>query len=200
MTPADFRDLIDYISQSGIAVATLDQLPELRWRSDAPIVADGGFDSMADLWTSLGGWPQSQQAGRFDFYFPYRPSSASLVTIDTKEGHDAPGSARIKAGGSFAYLEQRLALEANTTYRVTGWIKVQGVEGAGAMLTHLGPTGQEIKAPPTPLTGTRDWTRVEATFSTGPVGSPLSDVELWLELDATAGTAWFDDIQVERSS
>ncbi len=205
LTGADFRALIDYIHASGARTVTFAELYDLRaaW-PDSVLVADGDFSRMAALWPALGSaWPNPVDYPDVDLgtlYYPYQPSTyaAGAVAIDTAQGHGAAGSVRLTAQGSGeVYLHQRLALEPSTAYRASAWVRTEGVSGGtGAYLGSLGIESSELEAPAGGLTGTNGWTYVEGTFVSGPVGGLLEDADLQITLDATAGSAWFDDIQV----
>lgn len=205
MTGADFRALIDYIHASGVHTLTFEQLYALQpiW-PESTLVADGGFTRMAALWPEIGSaWPNPASHPEIDLgtlYYPYQPSTyaAGAAVIDTAIGHDAPGSGRLNAQASGSvFLHQRLALSPSTRYRASAYIRTQGVSGgAGAMLTSLGISTANLEAPAGGLSGTHDWTLVEGEFVSGPVGGLLEDADLEFTLDATAGSAWVDDIQV----
>jgi len=80
-------------------------------------------------------------------------------------------------------------------YRLSGWIKTQDVkaiDGKGALLNLHNFQPLQTNA----LTGTQDWTRVELIFDTG--GNDAVQVNCLLGgWGKAAGTAWFDDIELE---
>jgi len=86
----------------------------------------------------------------------------------------------------------------HATYRLSGWIKTQNVEGEGlgaVLLVH------EFQQPPRrhtpPLTGTHDWTHVETVFDSQDHDSLRINCCLggW---GCVAGEALFDDVRLER--
>lgn len=202
MTTADFRDLVDYIAASGVHTLTFEQLYDLRGRwPSGPRIADGGFTRQSELWTAAGRrWPGGGNGEYGTMYLPWQPSEygSGIVTLDPSVGRAAAGSGCVHArsGGPF-YLHQRMSLEPNRRYRASGWIRTQGLTGgSGARLANAGVSGSEVNAPSAGIAGTTDWTRVEDEFVSPRAGGLLVDVDLWLQVDATSGTAWFDDIEV----
>jgi peptidoglycan/xylan/chitin deacetylase (PgdA/CDA1 family) len=202
--PAVFSEVIDHVAASGVDVVTMDELFSIPWPTNSAVVADGGFTRMAALWGSIGqAWPVTGQASLWDFYYPFRPSGTTGILIDAATGHDAAGSARLDASASgVRYLEQRLSLEPNTDYVASAWVKTQNLVGKGAQIAQVGAAGAKLLAPVLDasgagLYGTNDWTYVEGSFTSGPVGTALGNAELWLQVEGSSGTAWFDDVSIE---
>ena len=89
-------------------------------------------------------------------------------------------------------------LDPDTDYRLSGWIRCQGVSGNGARirLDEIGfkPIDKHGSHVAGPVRGTCDWTYVEDTFRTPPDGQFG-----WLYLDLEGpGMAWFDDVALEE--
>jgi hypothetical protein len=85
----------------------------------------------------------------------------------------------------------------NTEYRLSGWIKTEGVAqaepvDAGANLCVYG-TWTRTAA----LTGTNDWTYVSLTFNTGSSTEVTIAARLGYWSGITTGTAWFDQVRLE---
>lgn len=83
-------------------------------------------------------------------------------------------------------------VQAGKRYRLSGWIKTDGVEAArgdGVMLNvHGGVRTAGVK-------GTTDWTEVSAEFDAGGEGEIVVHC-LFGGYGAARGTAWFDDVQL----
>ena len=80
-------------------------------------------------------------------------------------------------------------------YRLTGWIKTEGLEagtGRGAFLNlhGMGRTWTE------PVTGTQDWTQVSLEFDTEGIDAVQINC-LFGGWGQSTGTAWYDDIELE---
>lgn len=101
--------------------------------------------------------------------------------------------------GADTSLFTELALEPTATYRLTAWVKADGLErgtGRGAQLNV-----HELQSPEPVRTegvsGTADWTRLEVVFEANGHASVTLNCLLggwgW-----SRGTAYFDDVAVER--
>ncbi len=104
---------------------------------------------------------------------------------------DPQGSTGTRGNGPTPHLD------ANTRYRISGWIKCEGVTG-GARIRFdeicFYPRDKAAAHLAGPLSGTCDWTYVECVFTTLP-----STQFGWYYLDLEgAGQAWFDDVKLEE--
>jgi hypothetical protein len=126
------------------------------------------------------------------------------VYWDESIGHSGHRSIRLTGTPSRPGARTRLAggpslhLEGSQTYRLSGWVRTEGVTGAGASI-RMDVIGSHADDPPNTihrtdaLNGTIPWMRVEKVFRVSP------DAELgwlYLELDGP-GVAWFDDVAME---
>ncbi len=128
---------------------------------------------------------------------------AELVGV-TDEVHDGIGGAKlaVRGHGKATAVSEPVALEVGKLYRLSGWIRTEGVvaDPMAKYPTAL-PACLSMQALPftmhsSAVGGDSDWTRVDQLF----VAVAAEDrVELHLGYNGTArGTAWFDDIRVER--
>jgi alpha-N-arabinofuranosidase len=100
--------------------------------------------------------------------------------------------------GADAAWHVKLPVRRFSTYRLSGWIKTENVKpagGRGALLNLHNVQGVATQA----VTGTRDWTQVEAVFETRDQDS------LWINClfggwGLATGTAWYDDLRLEPVS
>lgn len=111
-------------------------------------------------------------------------SESRCVAIESHEGADASWS-------------QSVAVEPDTRYRLTVWIKTENLvanTGFGAQVNfhELGMEGKTV-----PLHGTNDWTRLETTFESGSHRSLLVNL-LFGGFGRSTGKAWFDDVTLVR--
>jgi len=99
-----------------------------------------------------------------------------------------------EAGADCAWF-QRVAVEPGTQYRLSGWVRTEGVvpgSGRGAFLNV-----QEIQSVKTRvITGTTDWTRVELEFGSGPHQTVQVNCLLggW---GRSTGRSWYDQVALE---
>jgi hypothetical protein len=113
---------------------------------------------------------------------------------DDTAAHDGIRSVRITAPApnDAAWL-QTVAVQPDSWYILSGWIKTESVTdpGAGANLS-VYDTWTHTEG----VVGTRDWTRVSLLFRTG--ASPRLTIAARLGYwgSTAAGTAWFDDIRL----
>lgn len=145
------------------------------------LVPNASFETVRD--GRPRGWSEQRFGGQATFTHANtgRTGSRSLQITSTS-GADAGWQATVR-------------VEPFTRYRLTGWIKtldvrVQGGRGASINLHDHQPTATQ------PITGTTDWTRVEATFDVDDQDSLQVNCLLggW---GMATGTAWFDDLQLE---
>ena len=124
-------------------------------------------------------------------------SSASL-TWDSDVAHDAVHSIKISADrpNDAAWI-QTIALEPDTNYLLSGWVKTENVArtgqavDAGANLCLYGTWSRTAA-----VLGTTDWTQVRMSFNSGATGSVTIGARLGFWSGVTTGIAWFDDLRV----
>jgi len=131
-------------------------------------------------------------------------SSGAAMEGVAEVAHTGVGSLRVTATGhgTATVVSDPVALEVGEPYRLSAWIRT---EGAVADPTVRYPTAVPavVSMASFPFTehsgavgGTRDWTRVETVF----FATRAEDrVRLHLGWNGRSrGTAWFDDVQLER--
>ena len=98
------------------------------------------------------------------------------------------------ANGTDAAWTAFIKVEANTFYRLSGWVKTQGVQGAqGALLNIQNMQHVRTRA----LQDTCDWTQVSTVFRTGKTPTTLEINCLFGGWGQSTGQAWYDDVAVE---
>ena len=88
------------------------------------------------------------------------------------------------------------AVEPHTIYRLSGWIRTEKVQvktGRGVQLALMPMNYVRTQ----PVTGTSDWTRVEAVFNSA-ANDTLSVHCLFGGWGQATGRAWFDDLRLEK--
>ncbi len=103
---------------------------------------------------------------------------------------------RSDKGGDVCWVA-RIEVEPNSTYRLSGWIRTEGLKsgsGRGALLNVHELQGS---ARTTAVTGSAGWTRVESLVRTGDQRQ-ISVHCLLGGWGQSTGQAWFDDVSLEK--
>jgi alpha-N-arabinofuranosidase len=150
----------------------------------AATVINGSFEQLDG--DNPGGWKTAvwQRAAEFSVDGVAHTGSRS-ARISSREGGDASWTTIV-------------LVKPYARYRLTGWIKTEGVDagtGMGALLNLHGLNRLRTAA----VTGTQGWTRVELDFNTEENDSIQINCLLggW---GKSRGTAWYDDIGLELLS
>lgn len=128
------------------------------------------------------GWDQHTYGGRAAFgYGQDGRGGSACVSIASETGADAAWFTRARV---LAY----------SRYRLSGWIKTDGLRpsgGKGALINlHQGPSGQSEA-----LSGDTDWTQVSFEFETGAHETVQINC-LFGGWGLATGKAWFDDLEL----
>jgi dolichyl-phosphate-mannose-protein mannosyltransferase len=148
------------------------------------ILQNPGFESLnlnneAEVW-------------RADFW-----SGGSGMGLTTQKVHSGTYAGMIESTNeNDARLIQKVVVEPNTVYRLSGWVSTQGVPATkiGANLCVMGGFvySGEIK-------GDRDWQQLELTFRTLPNQTQITiGLRLGFYSNTTRGTVYFDDVSLEK--
>jgi len=119
--------------------------------------------------------------------------TAPTPALDTS-GHSIQISSDSGVDGA---MNQSVAVETNTTYTLSGWIKTESVQAGSGYGAQLNVHELEQSSLTESVTGTQGWTHVETTINSG------SNEELQINAllggwgDST-GTAYYDDIRFEN--
>jgi|GEM_PF-5306360 len=135
------------------------------------LVANPGMETDADTDGYADGWVKRTEAPR-----------------TTAEKHFETASMTV-SGNVNNYSYQNLNLLANKTYKMSVWIKTQGVVGSGVRMRHTG-----VMVETAWVAGTTPWTKYEVTFNTSGAASGRLDLQYLF----TGGQAWFDDVRLEE--
>lgn len=130
--------------------------------------------------------------GSFPREWQSRPSGSWDGTV----GHEAPGSLKV-TGAANTYSFQNVTLRPGANYTVSFWVKTENVVGRGISLRYpqTSPSTQILTLLPY-TNGTRDWTRVTATFK-APATYKGGRLDILWEL--SSGTAWIDDVALTET-
>ncbi|MEN6308256.1 MAG: carbohydrate binding domain-containing protein, partial [Anaerohalosphaeraceae bacterium] len=97
------------------------------------------------------------------------------------------------ADGVDAAWTARITVQPNTSYRLSGWVKTQNVQGATGALLNI-QNLQQVKT--RAIHGTSDWTEVSTVFRTGESPVELEINCLFGGWGQSTGQAWYDDISL----
>ena len=123
-------------------------------------------------------------------------------TWDNAQAHSGARSVKIASTlPNDSRWIQRLIVQPNTEYRLSGWIKTEDVAhtqqsvDAGANLSLFEPTSFTYSGG---LIGTNDWTFVTLSFNSGSNTQIAVACRLGMWSGTTTGVAWFDDLRLEE--
>jgi putative membrane-bound dehydrogenase-like protein len=158
-------------------------------RAGAP--ADGGALLVnADFAERTSGFPESWRAVGY---------GGIAVQRWNEGGHAVAGSAQITSpNGADASLSQTVPVKRRARYRLSGWIRTEGVkplgEAYGALFNVHELQNPRVVTPA--VTGTHDWRKVEVEFESGDHEQLTINCLLggW---GRASGTAWYDDVALE---
>jgi len=175
-----------------IVVAGVTGAPMIGFTADVPIT-NPGFEQL-DPGGAIVGWRILSEVS----------SDGATFNADGEAAHGGIGSARLaaKGHGTVTAESEPVTLDVGELYRLSGWIRTQGVVSD--------PMSKYPTAVPACLTmkelpftihspavgGDSDWFRVDLLFI---ATSEVDRVRLHLGYNGSArGTAWFDDLRVEK--
>jgi len=122
---------------------------------------------------------QGEEDGHWDVVSPGRTGEQCLST-HSERGTDAAWSTTV-------------TVQPLTFYRLAGWIRTEGLQGAVGALLNI-QNMQHVRTPR--VRGTSDWTRVSVVFRTGEE-SELEINCLFGGWGKSTGQAWYDDVVLE---
>ena len=178
---------------SAVILVTLFSPPVAQMRSatSAPLpqstcgidlVQNGGFEFPTESPNTI---PLNWSTGQY--------TSTSQIARDSAYFHSGASSIRIQSTfANDAWVTQDVAVQPNTVYRLTGWIKTENVSsGAGANLSLIGTWSHTVG-----LSGNTPWTRVNMLLNPGSSTQITIGARLGYWAGTSTGTAWFDDLRL----
>lgn len=162
------------------------RVPDASARSGGDLLRNGGFELGMTSW-NIGGWHPSPES------FGTDGRNAHAGGYSLKIEHSVPND---------SYLIQKVPVEPDTVYRVSGWIKTRNVRSSeGDVGANIASGGQDGYGwfRSMDLQGTRDWSYRELWVRTSRTQKELSVLcRLGYWVSASEGTAWFDQIAVDK--
>lgn len=132
------------------------------------------------------GWRSVTHSGRGKFELAGQGRTGSRsVKLSSDEGADVSWAARV-------------SVKPRSEYRLTGWIKTEGVKkvgGAHGAMFNIHELQDPIRGATKALTGDNDWTQVQLSFNSGEMREVTVNC-LFGAWGRATGTAYFDDLQL----
>ncbi len=183
-----------------VLALSLDRAFDHQCPTVAVAAVAGEAPSAPPATTNLVANPSFEQAAKnkVAHWRPYTWSGKAEFSVDESVARSGKRSVAISSqAGADAAWTHIATVEPLAEYRLTGWIKTEGVQAPrarGALLNIHNIPGAATKA----LTGTNDWTQVELSFETGENDSVQINCLLGGWGQAT-GKAWYDDLQLVQT-
>jgi len=136
------------------------------------------------------GWRTVTHGGRANFGLSEQARTGSrAVKVSSEQGADASWAVRVP-------------VKPRSEYRLTGWIKTEGVRkigGAHGAMFNIHELQDPIRGATKALVGDNDWTQVSLNFASGEMRE-LTINCLFGAWGRATGTAYFDDVQLTLAS
>ncbi len=159
---------------------------EARLRPEQPVqVANGGFEEYEG--DRLRGWRFSDRPGEVSF-------------VDTQVHRSGGASLRFENFGRYEHghgrVMQEVAVQPHRCYRLSCWVKTDGLEPAGAFrLQVLSPEGRNLAPYDPGVPATSDWRRIVMGFNSLDQERVRIYAGVW---GGGAGRFWIDDVEIEE--
>lgn len=170
-------------------LATFKPASPARTETAAPsnLIANPSFEQQDGSRPS--NWRTVTHGGRAQFEVSDRARTGSKsVKIVSTEGADASWAVRV-------------SVQPRSEYRLTGWIKTEGVGkigGALGAMFNIHELQDAVRGGTKALVGDNDWTQVSLNFNSGEL-SEITINCLFGGWGRATGAAWFDDVQLTLS-
>ena len=119
--------------------------------------------------------------------------------VDSENAHSGKNSVRIGSGqGADSSWFAHIPVEPNTDYRLSGWVKTKGINGARGAQMNVHERQQDKSGGRTPaLQKNNDWTELAVDFNSGD-RKEITINALFGGWGLSTGTAWWDDVAVQK--
>jgi len=131
---------------------------------------------------------------------PDQWDTKSSFAFDSTVSHTGSNAARIiSTEPNDARWTQHVAVNPNTDYVLSGWVKTNGVsmDFVGA---NIGLVDDTSRTGDTDIRGTQDWTYIEFPINSGNRTDFWVGARLGHFSNTTTGTAWFDDLSLREQT
>lgn len=164
--------------------------------NQSSLVKNSSFEEVEE--DTSGNWENGIAATNWNEV--WKPIGEPLVSVTDEESYSGEHSIEIYAEEtSRASLTQEVDIQDNNTYILSGWIKTDQVTSQqGARLRIVSFKGDEQLRGifySARVDGTSDWTYIEEIFVPE---AGVDNVRVQFFLEEGTGTAWFDDVNLEK--
>jgi len=197
----------------GLCVGGVQASTQLNYTASKGGVFNGGFETGTGTATASG-WVGSENYGWYDLH-----GFVGEILYDANQSHTGTKSMKFYIptanSGAYGYISENnpgwsiptwkshiVPLKPSTVYKYSAWVKTDSVSntyGGGATILGLVMDSSNTVLSEitifSGLTGTRDWTPYNSTFTTG------STAVYWVDnlgVTKESGSVWFDDITLEE--
>ena len=167
---------------------------------DAPFLVKGAearLETPTPLPWKNGGFEDQKENKLTGFDFYDQPGEIGF--IDTEVKHSGHASLRLEHFTANPYghgrVEQSLQVEPHRCYRVTVWVRSEGLEPANAFRTLVLAGDRELAPREFHLPATSDWRKISFLFNSFDVSKLRLYAGVW---GGKAGKIWLDDWSVEE--
>ncbi|MGZ8939410.1 MAG: c-type cytochrome, partial [Limisphaerales bacterium] len=148
------------------------------------LITNPSFETLSDNRPT--GWRTVTHSGRAQFEVPATARTGSRsVKVSSEQGADASWAVRVP-------------VKPRSEYRLTGWIKTEGVKkigGAHGAMFNIHELQDPVRGATKALLGDNDWTEVSLNFNSGEMRE-ITINALFGAWGRASGTAYFDDVQL----
>jgi putative membrane-bound dehydrogenase-like protein len=152
--------------------------------SSGNLITNASFETQSDNRPS--GWRTVTHSGRANFAVADQARTGSRsVKVSSEQGADASWAVRVP-------------VKPRSEYRLTGWIKTEGVKkigGAHGAMFNIHELQDPVSGGTKALVGDNDWTEVALNFNSGEM-TEITINALFGAWGRATGTAYFDDVQL----
>ncbi|HEX7861411.1 MAG TPA: PVC-type heme-binding CxxCH protein [Verrucomicrobiae bacterium] len=148
------------------------------------LIANSSFEEMSG--ERPNGWRTVTHSGRGEFSVSEQARTGKrAVKVSSQNGADASWAARVP-------------VKPRSDYRLTGWIKTEGVRKVGnaqGAMFNIHELQDPVRGGTKALVGDNDWTQVSLNFNSGDMRE-ITINALFGGWGRVSGTAYFDDVQL----
>ena len=122
--------------------------------------------------------------------------NAEYVAVSRENVHSGKTCLRMQVNYSAVIAHQTIAVTPNSTYRLTGWIRTQSGETVRGIAACFGIVDREDVSES--ITGTSDWKQITWEFNSNDSSTLTLGCRVGRPDSPCVGTAWFDDLMLEK--
>jgi len=183
----------------------------LQYRRALQVLTEAGQQDLAFEKVSNGGFESDVgRAGQL-FRWQVTPIAGARVAVDARNARSGTRSLLVLFDSAnqvdFRNVWQAVAVEPNTRYRLTYFVRTDSLNSAATLLTSVANAANENEAlaySPAVPSGTNDWQQVGVEFTTGPKTEAVVVRIVRAACPAGGcpayGKIWYDDFDLQRAA